>query len=419
MMKKFYFTAMLGLGLLATNAQEFSVDADFRTRLENGPNLQPATNGDKVYTTVFSRSRVNFNFKDEKFELKFSPQDLRQWNATASAQPAGAVSDDANVSTVGVADAWLKYHVSDDAYIQVGRQALDYDNNRLLGHLDWTMQGRFFEAFKYSRKMGENSKLDFVATYNNDGRNESGTVDFGQTTKSLQFLHYSAKPSDKFKFSLLALNNVVDGPNTDNMFATFGFNPHITLSDKLALYGSAYYQAGVNDEDKTLGAYEVSVNLDIKPSAKAKITLGTEILSGTDADETEDDNTFKPLYGTNHLHNGFMDYFYVGGAAGNVQGNSGLMDNYIKTTFKLSPKSILKIHGHYFSTAAETASDDKDLGGEIDLVFVRKIDKAFKLVLGHSQFFEGKLLENNINNDYQGWSWAMLVFKPQLFKTKI
>jgi hypothetical protein len=52
--------------------------------------------------------------------------------------------------------------------LKLGRQTLSYDNERLVGSLDWAMQGRSFDALKGIYKFNPNSKLEAVVTYNND-----------------------------------------------------------------------------------------------------------------------------------------------------------------------------------------------------------------------------------------------------------
>ena len=55
-----------------------------------------------------------------------------------------------------------------------------------------------------------------------------------------------------------------------------------------------------------------------------------EMMRGT---EKTKNNSFSPLYGTNHAHNGYMDYFYVGGR---YENGVGLQDMYLYTKYDIN-----------------------------------------------------------------------------------
>ncbi|MEM1119866.1 MAG: hypothetical protein AAGJ18_05420, partial [Bacteroidota bacterium] len=119
-------------------------------------------------------------------------------------------------------------------------------------------------------------------------------------------------------------------------------------------------------------------------------------------------------------HNGFMDYFFVGPANGNV----GVMDLYVKTKFKLK-KGALVVNAHQFMTGskqidAESRELNKAMGFEVDFVYAVKLAPSVTWNIGYSQLFGTdnllELLQGNqkLNN----WAWMMITFKPGLLKTK-
>ena len=117
-----------------------------------------------------------------------------------------------------------------------------------------------------------------------------------------------------------------------------------------------------------------------------------------------------------------MDYFYVGNPSGNV----GLMDIFLKANFKLSDKSNLITHLHYFSSQAtimESATSEADsfLGTEIDLVFNSKLDKDVNLKIGLSALNPNEtmgLIKAGDPDKMTYWGWTMLTIKPTLFKSE-
>src|SRR5690606_33748972 len=134
--------------------------------------------------------------------------------------------------------------------------------------------------------------------------------------------------------------------------------------------------------------YQVMLEATYKPG-KTVFGLGYEILSGTDATGADKNNSFIPLYGTNHKFNGFMDHFYVG-----KPNPSGLNDLYGKAVFKTGEKSSLLAMLHYFNSNAELVGDaDKYLGTEVDLVYSQNLMKNVDLKIGYSHLFASESLE--------------------------
>ena len=154
-------------------------------------------------------------------------------------------------------------------------------------------------------------------------------------------------------------------------------------------------------------------------------TLGLEYISGTNQYENPPsdikNNSFTPLYGTNHKFNGHMDYFYVG----NYTNSVGLTDIYLIGKYKkgkFSPMLAL----HYFSSAAKVLdpanpSDEMNnyLGFEFDIAIGVNLAKFVSLNAGYSQMFASKTMEaikGGSNKTINNWAWLMLTFTPQFFQ---
>ena len=62
-------------------------------------------------------------------------------------------------------EAWAKLDFGKGLFAQIGRQSLAYDDERLLGSLDWNVAGRFHDALKlgYENRL---HKLHLVLAYN-------------------------------------------------------------------------------------------------------------------------------------------------------------------------------------------------------------------------------------------------------------
>ena len=152
-------------------------------------------------------------------------------------------------------------------------------------------------------------------------------------------------------------------------------------------------------------------------------TIGIEYLSGTDQSNTLTNNSFAPLYGTNHKFNGHMDYFYVG----NHMNNVGLTNPYLRLVYKLD-KWVLNGAVHYFSSAAKILdpADSNNtlnsfLGTEVDLYVSRKIVESLSVSAGYSQMFATNSMEAIKGGDASttnNWAWLMLSFTPNFLKSQ-
>lgn len=407
--------SILIYNLSNSQVDSLKMNFDLRTRPEFNHGYKTLIpSGGKPETNVYNRARIGFDYFYDKLQIKVSAQDVRTWGQDESLS---------EKSKLAIFEAWAKYDFNKNISTKIGRQPLSYDNERLFGETDWAMQARSFDALKMIFSFNNGGKLEATATYNNDTNTSSNiydVLDGGERTKSLQIIHYQIAPNANFNFSVIGANNVVQNTSgTYNSLATVGFNLKKSISDKINLNSSVYYQFGTNTSNQTKNAYEASLNLNIKATPYWNTTLGGEILSGTKYNkDASTNNSFSPLYGTNHKFNGFMDYFYVGNHFNSV----GLNDFYLLNKIKLSKSDNINVNAHYFSTNQRISNnDDNYLGTEFDVVYAKSISKQFQLNAGYSQMLASSSMEklkNVLNpNKYQAWTWIGIKFSPH-FKLK-
>ncbi|WP_164110343.1 MULTISPECIES: alginate export family protein [Sphingobacterium] len=412
--------AFVACDQLNAQVDSLKMSLDFRTRGELDNGVKTLINKDKnAEATIFSRARFGLDYYYQNLEIFFSAQDVRIWGELSS-------SATKNQNFI-LHEAWVKYLFTKNVALKIGRQALVYDNERLLGGVDWTMQGRSFDAVKGIFNLSPSSKMEAVVTYNNDDNDANDTEsreiytisEAGETTKSMQVLHYEYKGVGKSRFSAIVLNNVLQsqsglhydmftvGINTSKYFRRFG------------IFGSIYYQGGKNTQAQRKSAYQISVNNHFIFNPSFDMIVGTEWLSGASFDTPIDQNrSFSPLYGTNHAFNGFMDYFY----AGTYFNSFGLNDYYLKMMTKLSSRVALATNVHSFTSNGKLAARENGkqpssyLGTELDLVLNKRFGKLFTLTVGHSFMFAGRSMRyiKNVSEpkEMQSWSWIGLKFNP-------
>jgi len=410
------------LGNVNAQVDSLKMNIDFRTRaeLDNGARtIMPK--GKSPETTIASRARFGIDYYYKNLELYISAQDTRTWGETSS-------NASKNQNFI-LNEAWAKYQVSEKFSLKLGRQILSYDNERLIGTLDWMMQGRSFDALKGIYKLSLNSKLETVVTYNNDDNDLNDFPDkeiytiseAGEITKSLQIIHYQYIGKKNFEFSAIAMNNILQNPSgTHYDMLTIGINTKKYL-ENIGFFGSAYYQTGKNTLAQSKNAYQFSGNIDFTLHPKFNFVLGTEWLSGKNYDtESSKNKSFSPLYGTNHFYNGFMDYFYFGTSHFN---SFGLNDYYLKSNLKFSQNSLLQANLHAFTSNGKMGYSDFGqkistyLGTELDFVFTHKVGKMITANVGHSFMFSGESMKflKNVSDlkNVQTWTWVGLKIMPK------
>lgn len=402
-------------------AAQFTLSAEVRPRSEFRNGFKTPTSGNKEAAFFTEqRSRLNMDYAEEKYTFRLSLQDVRFWGEI----PQIFKEEDGNTF---LSEAWGRYFLTKKFSIKAGRQIISYDNQRFLGGLEWAQQGRRHDAllFIYEDKEAA-TKFHAGFAYNSDddvaepAKLQDVSANFysvGGNYKALQYAWFN-KAFKSGKVSLLALNAVNQNPDSTNSSKqTFGIIGSSKVSKSLTLAGDFYYQTGKigqNNVHAFLGGLRATFATKITP-----ITVGMEYISGKDEDDTSGDITnFSPNYGTNHTHNGFMDYFFVGPANGNV----GLMDLYLKTKFKLK-KGSLVVNAHEFMTGSRQLDEggreyNKAMGFELDFVYAVKLASTLTFNIGYSQLFgtDTLIALRPGNEKINHWAWTMITFKPTLFQ---
>lgn len=398
----------------------FWIDGQIRPRMElrNGyKTLQ--SDSSTIGLFVEQRSRLGLGYKNKLIEFYLQPQDVRIWGSTPLINNANGFFT--------LFNAWFKIKASPFINIKVGRQVFSYDNQRILGGLNWAAQGRAHDAVLFEYKNDSNQiALQLGGAYNavRTSLNQEA-YNIAGNYKTMQFLRFH-KGFKSFKFSLLALNIGKEGLDEKLYFElTAGGIIQLKLKQfQLGIEG--YYQYGSTTSNTLTNAYLLAIkcSYQLKP---IKLTLGADYLSGTNyQDQGIQNNSFNPWMGTNHLFYGHLDYFYVGSSHKGV----GLLDAYAQVDYVPIDKMKLSLMYHFFYSPNQVYDTRNSmdisggvLGHEIDFVFRYKIKRYLGLQFGYAQMFGTTILEelkpsgnvNLINN----WAWLMLDVNLELFKHQL
>src|SRR4051812_27574183 len=426
-----------------TNAQ-LSLSAQLRTRTElrDGQGA-PLPKGAPAAFFTSQRTRLNVGYNMYRLKFGVTLQDVRVWGQDVSTINRTTTPDNNGVM---LHEAWAEILLTDTTLknkalsLKIGRQELVYDDQRLLGNLDWLQQGRRHDAavLKYETKSW---MLYVAAAFNQNKENASGTIynstpagnytsstNGGTMYKSMQFLYAGKKLkngnasflffTDQFsKYSTDSVNNKIYQQGSWGR-ATTGFYVN-NIFNKLGVTASAYYQFGKTATSQNLSAVLLSAAAQYGFCKKLNARVGIDYTWGGSKGTTT--NTFDPLYGTPHKFWGLMDYFY----AASPFGKGGLTDYYIKAKYKASDKFLLTTDLHQFNSATSVGTGDnkKNFGQELDITGSYTLTKQIGIEAGYAHFFATPLLTSpavkNIPNaqSNNNWAYVMINIKPDfIFK---
>jgi|APTNR8051073442_1049403.scaffolds.fasta_scaffold00555_8 hypothetical protein len=425
-------------GLIATMAlcgmwypaiAQLSIDPQLRTRTElrQGYMSLRLPDQDPAFFTE-QRTRLSFAYSTSRFRIRVTPQDVRLWG---QAQTTTSRSE----SSFSLYEAWAEVKIFQDSSqtrdltLQVGRQMLNYDDERILGGLDWASQGRRHDLalLQYNHP---NHRLHFGLAFNQVGPpilfNATYIKKANDDYKALQFLHYQGKYKEYLKGSFLAMNEMFQ--ETTALLRTL---TRSTLGGILKFsYGrlkadiSGYYQFGTEPGSRAnLRAFMAAGLLNYSLTTRWDVSLGYDYLSGNDIANSNPSQSrfFNPAFGTNHKFYGYMDYFYVGTA----HNSSGLQDGYLRLRYTSSPRFNIFVDVHNFASAGavheKTASNSNKLssytGTEADFIINYIPVPYCKIQFGYSALAANRSLEvvKGAGNSalFQQWTYLMVTFQPE------
>ncbi len=416
---------MLLMGFAHQTYGQLNLSGEVRPRLESQNGYRALKNdGDKANTFISQRTRINLDYKMESLIFKVSFQDIRVWGTTPQLNNSDAY--------LALHEAWGEMKFTNEFSLKLGRQELVYDDHRIFGSVGWAQQARSHDLglFKYEKDF----KLHIGIAYNQD--KAPGFADYKKYYKAMQFAWFHKEISN-INVSVLALNNGLQALNTTTGLLTDEVRYSQTLGTFLksnvsgiALNGSFYYQMGKDRSDKSISAYNFALNASYNLNEGFTLKAGLELLSGSESKESilgdvksksaDTNNSFSPLYGTNHKFNGFMDYFYVGNHSNII----GLNDFNVGAAWK-SGKWKAGATVHYFMSNANLYDkndelQDSGLGTEIDLALGYKFNNWINFSAGYSQMFATSSMEIIKGGDKDvtnNWAYLMITLKPKFLDT--
>lgn len=407
----------------ADKKNEFIMSAQIRPRAEyrNGA-LFPRMEGELPASFITNRARLSMEYRRTGLSMKISAQHVGVWGQDAQIDKNGRFV---------MNEAWAKLEAKNGLFAQLGRQTLSYDDERILGGLDWNVAGRYHDALKLGYQNKQNQLHLILAFNQNDERIIGGTYykPDGQPYKNMQtaWYHYKA-PKAPFEGSLLFMNL---GWETGDAQAQKAKTRYLQTMGTYLTYkpagwdlnGAFYYQTGKSKSAADVSAYMWSLCASYKIDRDWSVMIGSDYLSGNNGKGTKD-KAFDPLYGTHHKFYGAMDYFYASSWVDGIHA-PGLWDNRIGITYKASSTVAVQANYHYFSAAQKPSvageKFGKGLGSEVDAQVDWTIMKDVKLTAGYS-FMRGTktmdAVKGGNHKSWQDWGFLSVNINPRILFVK-
>lgn len=341
-------------------------------------------------------------------------------------------------------EAWVKMSARNGLFAQVGRVALSYDDERIIGPNDFAMAASSHDVLRVGYE-GHGHKIHALFAYNqNDDDVYSNTYyDNGaQYYKTMQTLwyHYDV-PKFPLGASLLFINmglqaGVIGKPNNppstkyQQMFGGY-INYHPKY---LTLEGSYYRQTGkmVNEAMRSMPirAWMASGKATFTPSDKYSFNLGYDYLSGDDYVPVPYGGTlgmvwhpvekgFAPLNGSRTKFYGIMDFFYESAYINGF--TPGLQNAFVGASVTPVEKLTCQAAYHYLAVATKLSKLKRALGHSVELEADYKFSKDISLSVAYTQMMGTETmsrLKQQSSGKHARWAWFSLVISPSLFTTR-
>jgi len=394
---------------------QLKINAELRPRFEfrHGYKSLPSDEDNASYF-VSQRSRLNLGYNHEKYSFGFSLQDVRVWGDEDIYSSTGVMGTNASVDLY---EAWMRLNIGSKAFVKVGRQEWNYDNQRLLSKRNWNQNGMAYDGVLLGYKMNA-FQFDMGLSLNNEKENVFGNEYTPSKMKFLDFI-YLKKAWDSKNY--ISFTGVLSGfqkeEDSETIYVSATFGPYLNIKkEKFAAIANVFYQTGTNQTGESINAYMFSVSGDYKVNNPITIGAGLDWLSGES--DASGDNSFDILYGGRHRFFGEMDYF---SNLVKSTSNKGLRDLFARADFNFNTAHSVNLSYHFFTLqdnfTGDTEEYKKPLGSELDIIYQFKATIPVNLRVGLSVFLPTETMEYLQSVETTGFSYfayVQLTFTPIL-----
>ena len=372
---------------------------------------------------LLGRTRLEIDYKRDWLEARVTPQHSGVWGQ-------------AGKGAFNLYETWVKMSAPFGLFAQVGRIALNYDDERIIGSDDWAMASSSHDVLRLGYE-GHGHKVHVMLAYNQnaDVMTTGGNVYYngGQPYKTMQNLWYHYDfPKFPLGVSVLFMNiGMQNDPDAkERTWYQHLLGGYASFQPKRWKAEASYYhQFGHNEFGMKIDAWMMSTKLNFQP-ANYGFTVGYDYLSGDEYFAVPPSGAigmsqhkvikgFSTVYGSHHQFYGAMDFFYVSTYLFGF--TPGLQNAYLNVNYKPIKGLNLSASYHYLAIATKLDQIDKSLGNEFELQGSYAITRDIIISLGGS-YMKGtetmKKLKRSSNNNTLRWGWITLIVNPRIFTFK-
>ena len=420
-------------------ANALSIGMNYLTHGEAcGGGLPKGALEDKSYF-VMGRLRMNVDYERSGLQAHAVIQNKSIWGTNGN-------------QSLNLYEGWVKMTSQNGFFAQVGRVALSYDDERIIGPNDFSVAAKSHDVLRVGYE-GYGHKAHIILGYNQIANNVYNNTYYdggAQPYKNMQtvWYHYDV-PKIPVGVSLLFMNigqqagvyKTVNGEKVE-----YELNPprteyqqmwggYLNIHPKnMTFEGSYYRQTGkVVNESKycqDIKAWMASAKATVNLTDQYGCIAGYDYLSGDDFVPVpyggqfgmplhDVQKGFSPIYGSRAKFYGIMDYFFESAYINGF--TPGLQNAFIGGFYKPNAKFNCSLTYHYLATATELTKLDRTLGHSIDIQASYRFAKDIVLEAGYTQMHGTETmdrLKQGEGNKRARWGWFSLVISPSLFTSR-
>ena len=441
-MQRFLLVLFLMLSPVLLRAQEdstvvaekkntFTVDANILMRGEIRHGGLPAT-GEGENAEAAKPGMAAFLLERTRLSIGYE----RKWlSASIEAQHSGTWGSAKN-SQFSLYQAWVQLTSKQGLFAKVGRQNIEYDDERIFGSDDWAVTGMSHDALRLGYE-GHGHKLHLIGAFNQNPENISGGTYFTgglQPYKSMEALwyHCDVPKTGGLGISLLFANFGVQAGEQgkdEKVYYQQVTGAYVSYKPQMwSAEAAFYYQMGREEHGLPLRAWMCSAKASVKPVEPLKLVVGYDYLSGDDEFSPPPIGAlglsrhsvvrgFNSIYGSHNNFYGAMDFFYVTTYYGGF--TPGLQNAYLGISYTpVKDHLTLGASYHFLATATPLRTAKGPLGHELESGISYTFLGCVKLSAGYT-FMHGTetmvLLKRTTDNRTLHWGWLMLTVNPRIF----
>lgn len=335
---------------------------------------------------VTQRARLGLHVAHSSgVRMQVTLQDVRAWGEEADPTTYTALG-------FGMYEGYGQVDLAGHVTLTVGRQGLSWDEERLIGKLDWAQRARSFNAVRLDGQHGNLQWQAFGTMLTADNAQaeadaHANTIATG-TEKVMGAGRLAWTPNNDWKVAAMYLLRWSEAQR-EKRHTAGAFLTGKLADGALGVQAEGYTQLGELGGE-TLQAWMAAARVKAQGSGKAKPAAWVwgEALSGN----RKASGAFDTLYGTNHRYYGEMDFFLD---IPKHTKNHGLVDAGAGGSALVAEGLTAGAEWHWFhSYRPDLKTKSSELGHEIDVKATYAVRKGLWLQAVYGVFMTGDAMRN-------------------------